>query len=76
MKDIYNSHYLSKFDNDVFFVEPKRKPALTEHVTFKNTISGIRFENDDDVSVMEYNRLDDLDDVFSNESTEFVEWDG
>ena len=50
LADIYNAHYLSKFDNEEFFVKPKSKPALTEHITFKNIISSIRFENDDNVA--------------------------
>ena len=49
LRDIYNNHYLSKFDNDAFFVKPKTKPALTEVKSFKNTVQNIIFENNDDV---------------------------
>jgi hypothetical protein len=45
LKDIYNSHYLSKFDNEEFFVTPKIKPALTEVKSFKNAVQNITFEN-------------------------------
>jgi hypothetical protein len=47
LKDIYNRHYLSKFDNDEIIVQPtkKVKPVITEIKKFKNTISEWRFDN-------------------------------
>ena len=47
LKDIYNNHYLSKFDNDEIIVQPtkKVKPVITEMKKFKNTISEWRFDN-------------------------------
>ena len=47
LKDIYNNHYLSKFDNDEIIVKPtkKVKPVITEMKKFKNTISEWRFDN-------------------------------
>jgi hypothetical protein len=49
LKDIYNTHYLRKFDNEEFFVTSKTKPALTEVKSFKNSVQNITFENNDDV---------------------------
>ena len=51
LRDIYDNHFLSKFDNDEIIVQPtkKVKPALTEVKSFKNTVQNITFENNDDV---------------------------
>ena len=47
LRDIYNQHYLSKFDNDEIIVKPtkKDKPVITQMKKFKNTISEWRFDN-------------------------------
>jgi phosphoribosylformylglycinamidine (FGAM) synthase PurS component len=49
LKDIYNSHYLSRFDNEEFFVKPKTRAVLTEVKNFKNAVKNYTFQNDDDV---------------------------
>lgn len=50
LRDVYDNHYLNRFDNENFFVKTKIKPVLTEHQTFKNTVSAVRFENDENTA--------------------------